>query len=618
MQVQGGLRPDSGMIVTPRFTDTATANLSVVSLYGGMLIRVLDTLWMRNEAATTWVKQRGDGSGGGGGAGTVTDFIFTDGNGFDGTVTNSTSTPTLSLTTTVSNTQVMVSSSGAISGTANLTFDQTRMVLYDNSSRNNLLIGSGTGSTLTSSTDNIGLGVSALRFTEGDYNIGIGRTTLYNTVGDNNVAIGLQSLYLTDSSNSTAVGYNSGLANYGKENVAIGSGSGNYVVTDSSVYTTSEIVTSSTTISGANTAAFISANSLSVGVEYPFALRFNGGIPTPYSTDNPYLQGTVTDASTIQFANVSNFTSQGSGTMAVILYNKQDNAIAIGFNVRTDSTNQISIGNSDNTLFKSNAAAFDIVTTSETGDMWMYQTDRYTPVSPQLVSDTLNPYITNLLNGCISGCVVTWDVDYTYIISPSTYRINGIYYSSPADTITLSAADPTNDRIDVFVVNTSGANAVVEGTAANPALFPDVDDASQLQISFAVVAANTTEPNTVVTDDIYKENAGQPTEWDYSDNTANLNPASTNNPYAGTVDIEATNLGVTQQFTMTVSTSPDFSDYTQLNFKIRSKAAWANNRILSIQFFASGLPVGNAVTLGNSSYGFASGSISAYQNISIP
>ena len=65
-QNKGAGRFDSGLIVAPRFTDTATANLSVVKLYGGMIIRVLDTLWMRNESATAWVKQRGVGGGGAG------------------------------------------------------------------------------------------------------------------------------------------------------------------------------------------------------------------------------------------------------------------------------------------------------------------------------------------------------------------------------------------------------------------------------------------------------------------------------------------------------------------------------------------------------------------------
>lgn len=53
--------------------------------------------------------------------GTVTDFIFTDANGFDGTVSTSTTTPTLSLTTTVSDAQLFYSTSGALTGDANIT-----------------------------------------------------------------------------------------------------------------------------------------------------------------------------------------------------------------------------------------------------------------------------------------------------------------------------------------------------------------------------------------------------------------------------------------------------------------------------------------------------------------
>lgn len=63
------------------------------------------------------------------GGGTVTNFIFTDGNGFDGTVTLGTSTPTLSLTTTVSNTQIMFSSSGAITGSASLTWNGANLLI---------------------------------------------------------------------------------------------------------------------------------------------------------------------------------------------------------------------------------------------------------------------------------------------------------------------------------------------------------------------------------------------------------------------------------------------------------------------------------------------------------
>jgi len=71
-QNKGAGQFDSGLIVTPRFTDTASANLSVVKLYPGMLIRVLDTLWMRNVDATRWNKMGGSA----GSAGSYVDGIY--------------------------------------------------------------------------------------------------------------------------------------------------------------------------------------------------------------------------------------------------------------------------------------------------------------------------------------------------------------------------------------------------------------------------------------------------------------------------------------------------------------------------------------------------------------
>lgn len=59
--------------------------------------------------------------------GTLTSFTATDGNGFDFSVANSTSTPTLTLTTTVSNNQVITSNSGALAGSASLTFSSNTL-----------------------------------------------------------------------------------------------------------------------------------------------------------------------------------------------------------------------------------------------------------------------------------------------------------------------------------------------------------------------------------------------------------------------------------------------------------------------------------------------------------
>ncbi len=75
--------------------------------------------FLKNDGSgnLTWVTETG--------LGTVTSFSATDGNGFDFTVTNPTTTPNLTLTTTVSDNQVMVSNSGALSGSSLFTYDNT-------------------------------------------------------------------------------------------------------------------------------------------------------------------------------------------------------------------------------------------------------------------------------------------------------------------------------------------------------------------------------------------------------------------------------------------------------------------------------------------------------------
>ncbi len=59
------------------------------------------------------------------GSGTVTNLTFTDGNGFNGTIASPSTTPAISLTTTVADTQVVFSDSGAVVGSAGLTYDST-------------------------------------------------------------------------------------------------------------------------------------------------------------------------------------------------------------------------------------------------------------------------------------------------------------------------------------------------------------------------------------------------------------------------------------------------------------------------------------------------------------
>ncbi len=216
----------------------------------------------------------------------------------------------------------------------------------------------------------------------------------------------------------------------------------------------------------------------------------------------------------------------------------------------------------------------------------------------------------------ISGGGVAWTgTNFDYIISSAVYIINGVQYSSAQTDVTLDPADATFDRIDVFYVDTDGLAGVITGTPASNPVAPSVDPATQLYLSFAYVVAASTEP-VVTTVDIYLEN----TEYTMSTNSAGtINLASTNNPYAGTKDIEGTSTATGNFFTaVKPSGTLDLSGYQSLIFQIRSKATWPNPKSLSIFWLNGTTVVGSSVALRNGVFGFDSSQTSSYQQIVIP
>lgn len=240
------------------------------------------------------------------------------------------------------------------------------------------------------------------------------------------------------------------------------------------------------------------------------------------------------------------------------------------------------------------------------------------PNAIQLLPDGL--YVPNVIrNGLVYGGTVTWVSGYTYNVSEAGYYINNVFYTSPATTVTLDSADATLDRIDVFVVDNTSAVAVLTGTpAANPEE-PDVDIATQLRLSFALVQAATTEPTNDSTglrrECIYQEN----TEWTASASTSRINPNSTNSPCVGLKSVEGTAVinGDNVLFTRPGGSITILDSFAVLTFQIKSKGNWGNNRRLQFRFELAGTPVGAIVTLGSASYGWSSNLLTC-QTVSIP
>lgn len=217
-------------------------------------------------------------------------------------------------------------------------------------------------------------------------------------------------------------------------------------------------------------------------------------------------------------------------------------------------------------------------------------------------------------NKLVSGGGVASTTGLTLTVQPATYVIAGVQYSSPQSTVTLGTADASHERYDIIAVDNTGTVVVIAGTPASTPVLPAVDPSTQLQLTFIDVPATATTPGGLVEEDIYLEN----TEWT-SAVTSNFNAASTNNPYAGTKDIEATTAAAGNNVTLTrPSGTINLLDYDFFTVRIRSKASWANQKSLSIGWFNGATPVGIGFGIAQGIYGFDSTVTSGYQQVSIP
>ncbi len=207
-----------------------------------------------------------------------------------------------------------------------------------------------------------------------------------------------------------------------------------------------------------------------------------------------------------------------------------------------------------------------------------------------------------------------------FSVGACQYTIAGVTYNSPLTNITLAGADPTNPRVDVVGVDVTGAVFVLTGTPGVNPLAPTIDPSTQLEITFEIVPATATTPQGVTSTTVYDEN----TEWTCTA-SANFNCASTNNPYHGTKDIEATSAVLTNNVTLVkpAAGTTNLSTVNNLIFYIRPKAAWpvgnGSNaaRSLSIFWLNGSTQIGQQVVLKDGAFGFSSSTLS-YQQISIP
>ncbi len=241
---------------------------------------------------------------------------------------------------------------------------------------------------------------------------------------------------------------------------------------------------------------------------------------------------------------------------------------------------------------------------------------------PLIATSTDQPPV----NGLVYGGIVTWVEDYTYEITEAGYYIGGQFYVSPArlvataNPVVLNPADPADDRIDVFYVDDTPGTGVLEGTPSSTPDKPIVDPDTQIELSFALVSAATTEPVGFSQAQIYLNNVGEPTEWDAVQVSASINPDSVSSPLEGTKSIEGTNTANLDSVRF-VNDAPITvgATYSVLTLKIRPKITGGNvnQKRLQFRWWLAAAPVGASVNVSHGQYGmdFTSATI---QTLSIP
>jgi hypothetical protein len=206
---------------------------------------------------------------------------------------------------------------------------------------------------------------------------------------------------------------------------------------------------------------------------------------------------------------------------------------------------------------------------------------------------------------------------FEYIVQADAYIINGILYNTPVnDTVTLAVSDVTNNRFDVIVVNINGTVTAVTGTpAANPTI-PLIDEETQVRVTTILVEANTTEPDGVVTDLVYDENSGTPTEWNAVASGGTVNLSSAEQAESGTVSIKFTSASSGDNVIFTDTATHEGSSLSVIRFGVYLPSA-SNYR------FSLKIPdVGGVNTTGvffeDGQYGFNASLTGVWQIITIP
>jgi hypothetical protein len=204
-------------------------------------------------------------------------------------------------------------------------------------------------------------------------------------------------------------------------------------------------------------------------------------------------------------------------------------------------------------------------------------------------------------NYLISGGAV-WDTGLVLQVNQCVYVIEGNVYTSETQSVTLTAADPTNPRIDVIVVDDQGVASVVTGTAAATPVKPEINALDEVEVTFVTVAATGTTPDAVTDTVIYDEDD----DWTTAVSNARIVAAATDDPYNGTkhVSFNAAQDGDYISFT-TTGADLNTGDVDAIKLYINPTGIGTRRKDrLQIGLFNGTTRVSNWVDIRHGSFGF--------------
>lgn len=222
-------------------------------------------------------------------------------------------------------------------------------------------------------------------------------------------------------------------------------------------------------------------------------------------------------------------------------------------------------------------------------------------------------------NRLISEWSVSWQgVGFNFSVhggltnGQGTYQIGCSFYTADSATVTFSAADPDEDRIDIIYLNASGVQ-VREGELAAPgtAVRPTVD-ADEILLTEVLVAAGATSPTTITQLVVYNEN----TESVVTNTGTTTNGANATFVFTGSLSTNVTSINHNDVIYFTKV--PDLSTWNVLGFDglslaIQLKAIMPTNANIGVALQVGTTTVGTEVIVP-----LVKTNTSSYQQISIP